>query len=83
MAALTITAGARYVLTAAAAGHGADALAIGLVCGVVFGEEEPRAELRDAAVRMEKLVGGVRVDPQGYQVGSPLPVPLIQRRQLV
>lgn len=55
--------GVGLVLTAVAAGHGADALPIGLVCGVVFGEAEPRAELRDAAVRMEKLFGGARVEP--------------------
>lgn len=53
---------AALVLGAAAAGRGGDALAIALACGVVFGEEAPRAELRDAAVRLEPLVGGVTVD---------------------
>lgn len=59
--------GVRLLLAATEAGHGADALAIGLVCGVVFGEADPRAELRDAAVRMEKLFGGAQVDPQAGQ----------------
>ena len=51
------------VLGAASAGRGGDALAIALACGVVFGEAAPRVELRDAAVRLEPLVGGVPVDP--------------------
>ena len=54
---------AALVLGAAVAGRGGDALAIALACGVVFGETVPRAELRDAAVRLEPLVGGVTVDP--------------------
>ncbi|SDB74983.1 hypothetical protein, partial [Belnapia rosea] len=54
---------AALVLGAAAAGRGGDALAIALACGVVFGEAAPRVELRDAAVRLEPLVGGVPVDP--------------------
>lgn len=53
---------AALVLGATAAGRGGDALAIALACGVVFGEVSPRAELRDAAVRLEPLVGGVPVD---------------------
>lgn len=55
--------GAGLVLAAAAAGRGTDALPVGLVCGVIFGEVEPRATLRDAAVRLEPLVGGTRVEP--------------------
>jgi hypothetical protein len=55
---------AGLVMDIAAAGRGVDALAIGLVCGVVFGETEPRPELRDAAVRLEPLVGGRRVVPE-------------------
>ena len=55
---------AGLVLNAAAAGHGGDALAIGLVCGVVFGEVEPRPELREAAVRLEPLIGSTRVSPE-------------------
>jgi hypothetical protein len=54
---------AALVLGAAAAGRGGDALAIALACGVVFGEVTPRVELRDAAVRLEPLVGGVPIDP--------------------
>lgn len=56
--------GAALVLSIAASRRGADALAIGLVCGVVFGEAEPRPELREAAVRLEPFVGGVRVAPE-------------------
>ena len=54
--------GAALVLKVAAAGRGADALPIGLVCGVIFADEPPRAELRDAAVRLEPYVGGTPVD---------------------
>lgn len=53
---------AGLVFRAASAGRGGDALAIALACGVVFGEVEPRAELRDAAVRLEPFLGGVPVD---------------------
>ncbi len=56
------------VLSAAAAGRGDDALPIGLICGVIFGEAEPRAELRDAAVRLEPLVGGAQVTPEAGRV---------------
>jgi hypothetical protein len=59
--------GAGLVLSAAAAGRGEDALPIGLVCGVVFGTHEPGPELREAAVRLEPLVGGVRVAPEAGQ----------------
>src|SRR5208282_2840097 len=52
---------------AALAGRGGDALAIGLVCGVVFGEPEPRPVLREAAVRLEPLVGGVRLTHEAGQ----------------
>ena len=54
--------GAALVLKVAAAGRGADALPIGLACGVIFADEPPRAELRDAAVRMEPFVGGSSVE---------------------
>ena len=55
--------GVGLVLGAAAAGRGPDALPIGLACGVVFGEAEPCPALREAAVRLEPLVGGARVEP--------------------
>ena len=42
----------------------ADALPVALVCGVIFGEPEPRPELREAAVRLEPLVGGARITPE-------------------
>lgn len=54
---------AGLVLSAAAAGRGADALPVALTCGVVFGEREPQQALREAAVRLEPLFGGMRVDP--------------------
>ncbi len=54
---------AALVLGAASVGHGGDALAIALACGVVFGEAAiPHFELRDAAVRLEPLVGGIPID---------------------
>lgn len=56
--------GAGLVLNAAAAGRGEDALPVGLVCGVVFGASDSRPELSEAAVRMEPLVGGVRLAPE-------------------
>jgi hypothetical protein len=59
--------GAGLVLSAAAAGRGADALPVALVCGVIFGEPEPRPELREAAVRLEPLVGGTRISPEAGQ----------------
>jgi hypothetical protein len=52
------------VLRVVAAGRGTDALAFGLVCGVVFGEADPRTELREAAVRLEPWAGGIRIDPE-------------------
>ncbi len=55
-------AGAWVVLAAAAAGRLSDAAAIALACGVVFAEAEPRPTLREAAVRLEPLLGGARVD---------------------
>lgn len=54
---------ATLVLAAAAAGRGVDALPVALACGVVFGEEEPRPALREAAIRLEPMFGGVRVEP--------------------
>jgi len=53
--------GVGLLLGAALAGRGGDALAIGLVCGVVFAEDDPRPGLRDAAVRLEPLVGGAHL----------------------
>jgi hypothetical protein len=49
-------------MAAAAAGYGADALALGLVCGVIFAEDEPSDDLREAAVRLEPFFGAQRVD---------------------
>ena len=56
--------GAGLVIATAVAGRGTDALAIGLVCGVIFGEVEPHPELREAAIRIEPMVGGMRVAPE-------------------
>jgi hypothetical protein len=61
-------AAARLVLASAAAGRGPEALPFALVCGVVFGEPEPRQALREAAVRLEPFVGGARIDPEAARV---------------
>jgi hypothetical protein len=53
---------AAMVMAAMTAGHGADALALGLVCGVIFAEGEPSDDLREAAVRLEPFLGGRRVE---------------------
>lgn len=55
---------ATLVARAVSSGHGADLLAIGLVCGVVFAEERPSDGLRDAAVRLEPTLGGNRIAPE-------------------
>ena len=55
---------ARLVIGALAGGRGAEALAIALVCGVVFAAGETSSDLREAAVRLEPLVGGGRIDPE-------------------
>lgn len=54
---------AALVTRAASAGHGADALAIGLVCGVIFAPDGPSDSLRDAAVRLEPAFGSSRIAP--------------------
>ena len=54
---------AALVARAISAGHGADALAIGLVCGVIFAPAGPSDSLRDAAVRLEPAFGGSKVAP--------------------
>lgn len=54
---------AALVLAAAAAGRGADALPVALACGVVFGAEDPPPALREAAIRLEPMFGGTRVEP--------------------
>lgn len=55
---------ATLVARAISSGRGADLLAIGLVCGVVFAEERPSEGLRDAAVRLEPTFGGNRIVPE-------------------
>lgn len=54
---------AELILAAAAAGRGADALPVALACGVVFEEVEPRPALREAAIRLEPMFGGMSVQP--------------------
>ncbi|WP_134500749.1 BREX-2 system phosphatase PglZ [Microvirga pakistanensis] len=58
-------AAASLVLAAASQGRGSEALALSLVCGVLFGEQPARPELREAAVRLETYVGGVPIEPAG------------------
>lgn len=48
---------ATLVAQAIREGHGVDALAIGLACGVVFGPKDT-ADLHAAAIRLEPLFGG-------------------------
>jgi PglZ domain len=47
------------VMGAVHSGHGAEALPLGLLCGVVFADDTP--ELREAAVRVEPYFGGARI----------------------
>jgi PglZ domain len=54
---------AALVARAVSAGHGADLLAIGLVCGVIFAPDGLSDSLRDAAVRLEPAFGGSRIAP--------------------
>ena len=63
---LAVTGGpaAAMVMAAATAGHGVDALALGLVCGVIFAEGEPLDDLREAAVRLEPFFGGRRLEAE-------------------
>lgn len=51
----------RLVTACIETGAGADALALGLVAGVVFGEGWTDTELTAAAVRLEPFVGGRRI----------------------
>ena len=51
------------VLRSARSGRGADALAIGLVCGVLFADDVMRPDLRDAAVRLEPALGNTAIAP--------------------
>lgn len=55
---------APVVLACGRAGHGHHAVALGLVCGVVFAEpwdRERDSALAEAAVRLERYVGGERI----------------------
>ncbi len=53
------------VMACVAAGHGLDALPIGLVCGVVFAQtQEAHAERAAAAVRLERFTGDRRILPE-------------------
>lgn len=54
---------AELIVAAAAAGRGTDLVPVALACGVVFGEKEQRPALREAAIRMEPMFGGMRIAP--------------------
>ena len=55
---------AEAIMSAVNAGHGHAVLAIGLVSEVLFGSGRPAPEpLRDARVRLEPRLGGIRLDP--------------------
>ncbi len=55
---------AEIVVAAIAAGRGVNALALGLACTVVFAAGATEDALRDAAVRIEPIIGGRRVTPE-------------------
>jgi hypothetical protein len=57
-------AAAALVSKAIAAGQGADALAVGLVCGIVFASGSADLALREAAVRLEPMIGGNNIAPE-------------------
>jgi hypothetical protein len=59
---------AALVARAVSAGNGADALAIGLICGVIFSPAGPSNSLRDAAVRLEPSFGGNSVTPDAGNI---------------
>lgn len=55
---------AEIVVAAILAGRGADTLALGLACTVVFAAGATDDALRDAAIRIEPIIGGRRVTPE-------------------
>ena len=56
--------GAELPLSLLKSGHGADAVPIGLVCGVLFaGEGEPSGVRGAAAIRLERWTGGIPIGP--------------------
>lgn len=59
---------AALMAKAVSAGNGADALAIGLVCGVIFSPAGLNNSLRDAAVRLEQAFGGSAVAPDAGNI---------------
>jgi hypothetical protein len=63
---------AEIVVAAILAGRGVDALALGLACTVVFAAGAKDDALRDAAVRIEPVIGGRRVTREAG-VASQLP----------
>jgi hypothetical protein len=53
---------AALAIRAVSAGRGSDALAVGLVCGVIYSDGEPNGALREAAVRLEPMLGDARIE---------------------
>jgi hypothetical protein len=73
---------ARLVIGAVATGRGAEALAIALVCGVVFAASEPSSDLREAAVRLEPLFGSARIDPEAGAILADVARRLVTRLEI-
>jgi hypothetical protein len=57
------------IVSAVIAGRGADAMALGLVCTVVFATDQADGVLSDAAIRLEPFFGGHTVSAEA---GTPL-----------
>jgi hypothetical protein len=72
----------RLVIGAVAGGRGTEALAIALACGVVFARGEPSSELREAAVRLEPLVGSARIDPEAGAILADVAQRLVTRLEI-
>jgi hypothetical protein len=68
----------RLVLSCVEAGYGAEAVPIGLACNVLFDPARP-AEVREAAVRLERYVGNVTVPQAGAVEWAAAAVELVER----
>ena len=53
---------AALVMAGVTAGRAAEMVPFALACSVVFAEDAPPASLRDAAIRLERVVGGAPID---------------------
>ena len=53
---------AALVMAGVTAGRAAEMVPFALACSVVFAEDAPSSSLRDAAIRLERVVGGAPID---------------------